>query len=246
MMRILTIVLLVLSVFTFSCNEDGSPGKFSGKSGSLARFAATDTHLFSVDDQALNVFQIMDNGSLEQVNSRFIGPGVETIFALDHRLYIGTNSAMVIYDIINPASPNFVSQYSHFVACDPVVVQDTLAFVTVRSSNCRGAGQNTLDIINVKNPESPFLLSNYNLESPYGLGVDGSLLFVCEGEKGLKVFNISNPYNAVLVRNYTDVDALDVITHNGVLIVRGLNGIMQYDYSDYNSIKKLSEISISR
>lgn len=246
MMRIGTIVLLVLTVFTFSCNEDGSPGKFSGRSGSLARFAATDTHLFSVDDQALNVFQIMDNGSLEQVNSRFIGPGVETIFALDHRLYIGTNSAMVIFDIMSPASPNFVSQYSHFVACDPVVVQDTLAFVTVRSSNCRGADQNTLDIINVKNPESPLLLSNYNLESPYGLGVDGSLLFVCEGEKGLKIFDVGNPYNAVLLKNYSNVNALDAITNNGVLIVTGINGITQYDYSDHNSIIKLSEIPVTR
>jgi hypothetical protein len=237
---------LLLAAMSLSCDDEGSPANFTGKSGSLARFAVTDTHLFSVDDESLNVFQIMANGSLEQVNSRFLGSGVETIFALGQRLYIGTNSAMVIYDILNPASPNFVSQYSHFVACDPVVVQDTLAFVTVRTNNCNGSDRNTLDIINIKNAELPFVLSNYMLQSPYGLGVDGNLLFVCEGDNGLKVFDISNPYNAVLLQNYSNVNAFDAIANNGVLIVTGAGGIVQYDYSNRNSIEKLSEISISR
>ena len=239
-----TLLLLIVAMATFSCDDDGTPGKFTGKSGSLARFAATDTHLFSVDDEDLNVFQIMDNGTFERINSRHIGPGVETIFALNDRLYIGTNSAMVIYDIKNPASPNYISEYSHIVACDPVVVQDTLAFVTVRTNNCRDADQNTLDIINVKNPEAPLLLSSYNLESPYGLSIDNQLLFVCEGESGLKAFDIANPYNAVLLKNYSDVNAIDAIANDGILIVTGTNGIIQFDYSDHSSIVKLSEISI--
>jgi len=237
----------ILAVIALSCEEsDGSNSPLIGKGGSLARFAVTNTHLYSVDDEDLNVYQLMENGALEKLNSTFIGPGVETIFARDKHLYIGKNDAMVTYSIVNPASPVYVSSYSHFVACDPVVVQDTLAFVTVRSNNCRNASFNTLDIINIKNPEIPTLLSNYTLESPYGLGIDGNLLFVCEGDYGLKVFNISNPHSAVLVTKYADMHAYDVIPNNGILILTGDDGIVQYDYADHTNIRKLSTIAVQK
>lgn len=237
---LLVTVLIVIA----ACDDPDSPGtEFTGKSGSMARFAITDTHLYAVDDESLNVYQIMGDGSLEKVNSASLEPGVETIFARDRWLYVGTNSAMLTYDISNPASPLIVSTYAHFVGCDPVVVQDTLAFVTIRAANCRDAGINTLDIINIKNPAKPTLLSNYTLESPYGLGVDNNLLFVCEGDHGLNVFDISNPHNAVLVKRYHDVNAFDVIPNDGILILTGTDGIMQYDYSDQQAIKKLSTIS---
>ena len=237
--------LLLLSIITIiSCDDPSTPGTLMGKGGSLARFALTPTHLYSVDDEYLNVYQIMDNGSLEKVNTISFGPGVETIFARDQWLYIGTNSAMVTYNISAPASPRYVSSYAHFVACDPVVVQDTLAYVTIRTTNCRDASSNTLDIINIKNPELPTLLSNYALESPYGLGVDENLLFVCEGDNGLKIFDVSNPFNAVLLKNYSDVNAYDVIPNEGILILTGRSGIIQYDYSDQSSIKQLSVISV--
>jgi hypothetical protein len=239
------LLLLTLGVLAISCDGSETPGAdHIGKSGSLARFALTLTHLYSVDDESLNVYQIMDDGSLEKVNSAFLGSGVETIFTREHWLYIGTNSAMVTYDIINPASPVYVSHYSHFVACDPVVVQDTIAYVTIRTANCRGANSNTLDIINIKNPEYPTLLSNYTLESPYGLGVDDNLLFICEGDNGLKIFDVSKPFNAVLVKNYRDVNAFDVIPNEGILILTGQEGIVQYDYSDQRAIKKISTISV--
>jgi hypothetical protein len=242
------LLLLCVAGVAISCDDsEGTPGTdLIGKSGSLARFALTATHLFAVDDESLNVYQIMEDGSLEKVNTADLGSGVETIFTKDHWLYIGTNSAMVTYDIINPASPVYVSAYSHFVACDPVVVQDTLAFVTMRTTECRTTNFNALDIINIKDPQSPRLVSQYVLDSPYGLGVDDNLLFVCEGEMGLKIFDVSNPFNAMLVKSYKDVNAFDVIPNEGVLILTGQDGIMQYDYSDQNAIRKISTISVQQ
>jgi hypothetical protein len=247
-MRFNIAILLLLAACAFSCEDsDGnSSDSLQGKGGSLARFAVANNYLYSVDDESLNVYQIMADGSLEKMNTESLGPGVETIFARDHWLYIGKNDAMITYDVTNPASPLYVASYSHFVACDPVVVQDTLAFVTLRTSNCRPSNVNTLDIINIKDPQSPQFLSNYMLESPYGLGIDGNLLFVCEGVHGLKVLNISDPFNAVMIESYPDVDAYDVIPDNGVLILTGKDGIVQYDYSDHTAIKKLSTISVHK
>lgn len=246
-MRSTIAIVIFLAVLGVSCEDsDGTTNSLTGKGGSLARFAVTSTHLYSVDDESLNVYQMMENGSLEKINAAFLGAGVETIFARDHWLYIGTIDEMIIYDIINPASPLFVSSYSHFVACDPVVVQDTLAFVTLRTTSCRAANFNTLEIINIQNPQNPVLLSSYSLESPYGLGVDGDLLFVCEGDRGLKVLNVSDPFNAVLIKKYTDMDAYDVIPNDGVLVLTGKDGVVQYDYSDHMAITKLSTIAVQQ
>jgi hypothetical protein len=247
-MRFNIAIFLLLVIIAFSCEDSDGPNAsgLQGKGGSLARFAIANNYLYSVDDESLNVYQIMGDGSLEKINSTSLGSGVETIFAGDHWLYIGKNDAMIIYDIKNAANPLYVTSYSHFVACDPVVVQDTLAFVTLRTSNCRSSDLNTLDIINIKNPEQPQLLSNYTLESPYGLGIDGNLLFICEGDRGLKVLNVIDPFNAVLIKNYTDVNAYDVIPDDGLLILTGKDGIVQYDYTDHTSIKKLSTISVQQ
>ena len=238
------LLLITFAFIVFSCDDSSSPDQtLIGQSGSMARFALTPTHLYSIDDESLNVFQIMQNGALEKVNALAFGPGVETIFIRGESLYIGTNSAMVAYNISNPANPEYVFHYSHFAACDPVVVQDTLAYITIRTANCKGSDANTLDILNIKNPAAPVLIGSYALESPYGLGIDNNLLFVCEGENGLKIFNAANPFNLVMLKTYRDVNAYDVIPNEGILIVTGSDGVVQYNYSDQNNIQKLSTIS---
>ena len=246
--RILFIVcIMVAGLAAVSCQDgDGTTADgLTGKGGSTARFAVTATHLFAVEDDALKVYQIMGNGALEKINAIELNPGVETIFVRDHWLYLGTVDAMITYDIATPASPLYVSSYSHFVACDPVVVQDTLAFVTLRTASCRPSNTNQLDIINIKNPEQPVMVSSYSLNSPYGLGVDGDLLFVCEGESGLTVLNVKDPMNIKLIKRYDENDAYDVIPNDGTLIMTGKDGVAQYDYTDPDAIKKLSLIPVA-
>ena len=68
------------------------------------------------------------------------------------------------------------------------------------------------------------------MQSPHGLGVDGTLLFVTEGDAGLKVLDISNPLDAKVVQFFTDVRAFDVIPLNNTLLVTGKNGLFQYRY----------------
>ncbi|AYB33958.1 LVIVD repeat-containing protein [Chryseolinea soli] len=246
--RILFILCIVMAgLAAFSCQDsDGTTTDgLSGKGGSTARFAVTATHLFAVEDDALKVYQIMGNGALEKINAIQLNPGVETIFTRDHWLYLGTVDAMITYDIATPANPLFVSSYSHVVSCDPVVVQDTLAFVTLRTFSCRPSNTNQLEIINIKNPQQPVRLSSYGLNSPYGLGVDGDLLFVCEGESGLTVLNVKDPMNIHLIKRYDEDDAYDVIPHDGTLILTGKDGVAQYDYTDPDAIKKLSLIPVA-
>jgi len=237
-------LILLIAIHLSSCSEEAGESSLTGKGGSLARFAISATHLYAVDNDEMHVYQFMDDGSISPINSSYLGPGVETIVAMGDKLYIGTNYSMMVYDLSSPSNPTYLSQYSHFVGCDPVVVQDTLAFVTLRTSSCRPGTVNTLDVVNISDAKQPALLSTYTLESPYGLGVDGNLLFVCEGENGLKVFDVSDPRNLVLVKDYQNVDAYDVIPRSGKLVLTGKRGIVQYDYTDQNNIRQLSTITI--
>lgn len=242
---VVALALILWGALT-NCSESDAfnSGDLSGKGGSLARFAISATHLYAVDNNALNVYRFEGDGTITKVNTVALGSGVETIATRDQWLYIGTNMAMFIYDISRPASPSFVSEYNHFVGCDPVVVQDTLAFVTLRTTGCRPASWNTLDVINIKDPKNPSVINSMGMSMPYGLGIDGKLLFVCEGVYGLNVYDVTDPYNLKLLKNYPDVNAYDVIPNHGTLVVTGSNGVFQYDYSDYNNIRHLSTINI--
>lgn len=240
-------ILLGLIAVLISCNEssDGMQYNSSGKGGSMARFAITDTHVYTVDAMNLRVYEIAENGSIEKVNELTLSGNVETIFALGNKLYFGTSTSMLTYDITNPAAPRFDSQYSHFTACDPVVVQDTIAYVTIRSSSCRFDSRNILEILNVKDPTYPIVLSSIGLVSPYGLGVDGKTLFVCEGDQGITVIDVSDPRNPKVKKSVKDGNTYDLIPDQGLLIVTGKDGIMQYSYSEFE-LELLSKIGVEK
>lgn len=241
-------LIMILVAALLACDDSGDPTALTpGKAGSLARFAMSATYLYAVDEQSLNVYKINSNGALEKRNQTQIGVNVETIFIKDNNLYIGTQDAMSILDISNPEAPQYQSRYNHIVACDPVVVQDTLAFVTFRTSECRTMGANALEIINIKDPTTPIQLCSYTLTAPYGLGVDGNLLFVCEGNDGLKVFNVTNPAKPTIIGIHDDIHAYDVIIEgNGKMILTGKDGVSQYSYTPSGDMQKLSHISIQQ
>jgi hypothetical protein len=238
------VLLLFVAFYCLSCESDeASLGNLTGKAGSMARFALNSEYLYTVDNESLNVYQLMEDGSFAKINDVAINVGIETIFATESELFIGSTNAMYIYDITNGSAPAFLSAYSHIVSCDPVVVQDTIAYVTLRTSQCRQQGFNSLDVINVKNLKNPQAIGTYTMDSPYGLGVDGDELFVCEGSNGLKVFDASNPSNLRIKQVFADIDAYDVIPNRGVLIITGSNGVYQYDYSG-DQLKFLSHLPV--
>ena len=88
------------------------------------------------------------------------------------------------------------------------------------------------------------MVESFEMKHPYGVGVDGNTVFVCDGEDGLKVFNDENPANIgnSLVKRYKNIEAIDIIPMNGIAMAIGENGIFQYDYSDLNNVHLISEI----
>jgi hypothetical protein len=228
-----------------SYTTGGSPTMSVGIGGSMARFTISGDFLYTVDRSNLRTFDIDDLASPLLVSDMSIGWNIETVFPYMNKLFFGTQTGMIIYDISNPGLPMYKSTYSHVRSCDPVVVEDHYAYVTLRAGNLCGEATSQLDVIDISNVMNPQWEQSYPMQQPYGLGIDNKTLFVCDGEAGLKVYNAVDPKNLVKIAWFQDVNAFDVIPFNGNLIMIGTGGLYQYDYSGPSNISLLSHIAIT-
>jgi len=215
--------------------------------GSMARFTVADDHLYAIDGGEIKIFDVAQAApSLK--NEITVTWGIETLFPMAGSLFIGSNSGMIIYDISNPESPQYLSTFSHATACDPVIVDGTTAYVTLRDGNeCQGF-VNQLDVVNVSNQSNPTLIRSYPMDNPHGLSVVDETLYLCEGSFGLKTFDVTNKNQIAqnLLDHVTGFFAYDVIVlppGDHVMVV-GQNGLYQFDATDRSDLKQLSMISI--
>lgn len=223
-LSILLTSLLILGCESDSNSETQAPNS-DGQGGSLARFTLQGNYLYTVDDFELNVFNVANTDDPVKVNSVPIGFNIETLFGYKDYLYIGSQTGMFIYSLENPEFPQQLSSVEHFTACDPVVANDTHAFVTLHSDTFCGNDINVLEIYDVTDVTSPILLNSRNLTFPRGLGLYGDFLLVCDDE--IKVFDISIPAESKLVTSIKR-SAFDVIIRNDLLIAVGEAGLYQY------------------
>lgn len=245
-MRYTSLLSCCLMLFLTACSEDAADGSSTGQGGSMTRFALHNNFMYVVDAKNLQVFSSYENG-FQQITNIPIDFGLETIFARDEFLYLGASDAMYIYSISDPAQPTFVFRYSHVTSCDPVVVQGDRAYVTMRGGSLCNAGSNALEIIDISDPYAPVLIANYPMQSPYGLAVKNEYLFLCEGNNGFKVFDISDEKNIHLLRHIENINSYDVIATENLLTITGEDGIFQFEYPDpVDVILQLSAIPVYR
>ncbi|NIJ54994.1 LVIVD repeat-containing protein [Dyadobacter arcticus] len=245
----LGLALFGLIMLLSACDSADSSSELSpqtGAGGSMARFAITGNTLYIVSKQSLEVYNITDGGNPAKSVKKDMSVGIETIFPYQNNLFIGANDGMYIYNNSNPNNPVFLSKFTHVQSCDPVVVQGKYAYVTLRNGVvCRpGNLLSSLDVVDVSDPTNPMLVNSQAMDSPYGLGVSGNKLFVCEGEKGFRVMDISNPALPVNKQFFQDIPSYDVIVRNKHLIVTGQKGLFQYQFDDAGSFQLLSKIPV--
>jgi hypothetical protein len=232
----------------FSAKAAIAPGTGSGSGvgGSLARFTISGDHLYLLDGADLETVNVSDEQNPVVKNRMFISWDIETIFPYKTNLFLGSSSGMHIIDISTPESPATISTYQHVTSCDPVVVNDAYAFVTLRSGTACQGFTNQLEVIDIKDLSSPVLLKAYPMTNPHGLGIDNKTLFVCDGSDGLKTFDATDimALDKGLLAHYKNISALDVIPFNNVLMLIADDGIFQYDYTNPKDIQLLSKIDI--
>ena len=227
--------------------RDQTDGSAQGIGGSTARFTIASGHLYIVSDFDLKVLDLKDPASPVLRNTINLGWGIETIYPFKDRLFIGSSAGMHVFDISNPEAPLFQAMFEHARACDPVVADDNTAYVTLHDgTECEGFA-NQLDVIAVDNILNPRLINTYAMKHPHGLTLAGDILYVCEGQFGLKILDVSDRDHVEEIDFHKDIPSKDVIAlPNETFLVIGDEGFSQYKISDPRKIEFLSRIPVVR
>ena len=228
-------------------SSSGAAGTAYGVGGSMARFALYGEMLYIVNQSSLLSFKLVSASEVNLLNTGYLGWNAETVFITDKHMFIGTQSGMIVLSLEVPERPLQIGNFAHMTACDPVVIKDDLAFITLKGgTTCRGT-LNQLDVVKMSNNYTKFeLLKSYPMYGPNGLGIDDDLLFVCDGDAGLKIYNASDPLaiSDHLIASFPTINAYDVIPRNNYLFMIGENEFALYDYSNIQDIKQIGIIHV--
>ena len=224
---------------------DESASPTDGQGGSFATFSLKNNYLYTVDSRKLSTFLINEGhiGNPSFTGTIDVGFGIETLFNFADNLFIGSNNALYIYGLENPETPTFKSISQHFRACDPVVANETNAFVTIRGGSGCGGNSNQLKIYDILDVESPKLLLDRELVNPKGLALFGKYVFVADS--AIRIFDVSDLENGnITLVSKIDQEVTDLIIRDNHLFAIGDLGIYQYklDNTAELKIETLSEL----
>ncbi|MBN2352679.1 MAG: hypothetical protein JXD23_08945 [Spirochaetales bacterium] len=233
---------LALAGAAFVSCAQGGPASV-GKAGSLARFAVRGDFLYALSPHSLTVFDVTNKFQPVTIGTVNADETLETIFPYGDHLYLGTQSGLNMYSLAIPRSPRFVGKYGHIVSCDPVVVEDGVAYVTLRSGGRCRRGVNELQIFDVRRPENPVLLARHPFSSPGGLGIDTKRLYLMDGNEGLKILDVKNPRSLKDIGFVPMHAGYDVIPYGDLLIAVAGDGLYFFN-STRLPLTRLSKMEI--
>lgn len=216
----------------------------NGTLGTANRITKVDDLIFIIDKTDIYTFE--DLGQLsEAASSQTIGWALETIYPADEHLFIGSNQGMQIYKIDNK-KVSYQGEFFHATGCDPVLPTDqNVAYVTLRSGNDCPGDENNISVVSITNLNSPRLLREITMDSPYGMTLHNDKLYVGEGINGFKIFDASEQSNLKLIETNRSIETYDIIAHpteDNILLFANPDGISQYmtEGQNYNLLSSIT------
>ena len=174
-------------------------------------------------------------------NSSLIDIGVDGQYA-----YLLTENGFNILDIDNPKKP---------VSLGEILFSDTTQTVLPRFMTFDGLyvyvvrPSKKLTIIDIKDKKNPSIEVTVPLKNePYGLAKKGTWLFVAEGDSGIQIFDVKEPFNIPLIsKNIISEASRGIYIKNNLLFSGngGEDGIKVYDISDECKPVLLSQADIN-
>lgn len=222
--------------------DGGKSGGGVGQAGSMARFVIVDDWLYCIDVSDLVVFSIRDPKKPKLEARVNIGFGIETLFAYEYYLFVGSQTGMFIYDARDIRVPIKVSEFRHARACDPVVVEGNRAYVTLRSGARCGPADNALHIIDISNVAEPKKIGEYQMEGPAGLSVVNGIAYICDGSR-IRILDVKDENAIKEISTISIDDPYDVILRDDLLFITSPNGIFIYNIADPRNPTKVFFLS---
>ncbi len=244
-------LLLGFMFIQTACDKNSSDlsvsNSINGKNGSLTRFLVKDHYMYAIDFNLLKVFDISNNDNPILKGALKVGFGIETIFDYGSYLYMGASDGMYIIDITLPETPSLVKKVTHQISCDPIVVQNNIAYSTQRMGAACGSGnsRSALVVYDVSNPTEAYELNAISLSEPYGLAVEESWLFVCDaGKGGIIVYDTTNKKEPEEKGIIMIPDPRDIILNYPYMIVSTKTDYQLFNYSQPLQTHYLSTFSL--
>ncbi len=228
-------------------SNDAGGAASDGQAGSLTRMALFNGHFYYINSSVMHIFDASDLSQPDKLNEVYMEWGIETIFPYRNNLFIGANNGMHIFDNSDPSDPRYLSTFAHANACDPVVVQGDIAYVTLRDGNECQNFINELNVVDVSDLLRPQLIASFEMHNPHGLSVRDNNLYLCEADQGLKVFDITEPeeIGENQIGGVKDYFAYDVISVTPeLLLMIGDDGFYQFDTQKPSELSLLSSIKV--
>ncbi len=224
------------------CSSPISAEMGSGTGGSYAVFAVVDSFLYYINEGSLKTMDISNSDTIKELSNIYVDFSIETLFPRKGHLFIGGRRGMYLFSLSNPSRPTRIGTLNHFQAHDPVVVQDTIAYVTLRKGSFNNNSRDALLIVNIANLEDPKVITELSTYSPYGLVVKDTFLFVSNGYNGMTLFSVADPRNPTTLFYKRDIETKDFIWSNNLLYMMGFSNVILFDAIDPKKIKELSYI----
>ena len=217
--------------------QSAVPSSFAGttgQSGTVNRVAINGDNMYLINKSNLLILED-DGANINLLSNERIGWGntLETVYVHEDALFLGTTGSMEIYDVSTPTQPRQLDRYSHTTSCDPVYPKGKVAYVTLRTGDerrCPG-DINAMVALNIEDFSNIYETSQTEMISPFGMTSKNDVLYVGEGENGLKMFDISNAEKPSLIKFDQGIEAYDIITHpsnNNQILIAGPEGLSQY------------------
>jgi hypothetical protein len=213
------------------------------------QFTITGDFLYALNLMNLNVLSLTNPLNPVEVNSINIGTiGPATLAPFKDDLFVGASYGATIYSLGNPNALTAGTFFGPASACDAFSFKDNYVFVAKRSGNkCYETG-NQLCLVDITHIETPNYVQIFPMDNPHGLTIVGETLFLCEGEFGLKSFDITSPLelDQHLLDHETGLHALSVLILDEqakLLLVNADDGLYQYNFDNPANLKLLSKLA---
>ena len=217
----------------------------------MSRMAFNGNLLYVIGSSRLSTYAL-ENNLLVNTNNQQRAFGMETVIVREGFLYIGSQNGMHIYNLDSPRQPSYLSTFTHFTGCDPVSVENDVAVVTVRDGrDCRNRSGNIMYILDISDKSNPVELASADMNNPRGVALYNGFIYLCDGDAGLKVFDLEGGSASTVQQRQRQVYDEDSMTDvavlpypaGDILLTVGDDHLSQYSIAASGELTRTSRVA---
>lgn len=251
MNKLLKLSLYLLTAFVISACEyeaEPDPEISDGDGKATADFIVQNNRLITIESNFIKIYTLTDSTQpvLETTYSTSDAAEFESIYEYKtNMLMIGTREGTFFKDHSTPGTLTDLAFSEIITSCDTAITQGNYLYITQRSDeDCSDTNNSNnksqLLIYNILQVENPSLEKTIEIDTPYGLGINGTNLFVCY-EQGVIEFDISDPTDPDQIGDYSQ-PCNNIIADQYPMILTDNSGVRLVEYANPG----LTELAIIR